>query len=95
MVTTEEIYAEIALKNRASRIENAAIKCFKSYKVASTRSLEIHVISVKTPSKILISIDPRGNSINAYKEKNLKMARRFAQYLKKNINENLGYGHNP
>jgi len=94
MVSEQEVYAETTLKNRALRIEDAAIKHFKSFKVASARNLEIHVISVEDSSRILISIDPRGNSINAYRVEELKMVGEFAKYLKKNLNENLGYGHN-
>ncbi len=91
----QDIYAETALKNKALRIENAAIKYFKKYRVASARNLEIQVISREEPSRILILIDPRGNSINAYRDEELNMAEKFAKYLKKNLNENLGYGHNP
>lgn len=89
MVSKEDIYFETALKNKASRIEDAAIKYFKLSKVASARNLEIHVMSAKEPSRILISIDPRGNRINVYGNKDLKMAGEFAEYLKENLNENL------
>ena len=91
IVTLEEIYAEIRLRQNFSKMEAIVTELFGTDRVASTRNLDIYVMSGESRMVFPISIDPKKNLIKVYHANALKMAKKLVRKYKKDLGEKLDY----